>query len=98
MQPETAGSQVASLAITIEELLAVYLDKVKPQPRWNEFGDNEPGSSFLFIAGGEISAGIENERKIKEFVPRGDELKKKKEEPSPTMVWDAATWGGSFWQ
>lgn len=84
--------------LTIEELLAVYLDKVKPQPRWNEFGDNEPGSSFLFIAGGDISAGIENERKIKEFVRRGDELKKKKEDPSPAMVWDGATWGGSLWQ
>jgi hypothetical protein len=35
--------------LTIDELLATYLDKVKEEPRWNEFGHNTPGSSFLFI-------------------------------------------------
>ncbi|NIK72653.1 tetratricopeptide (TPR) repeat protein [Thermonema lapsum] len=34
--------------LTIAELMT-YLEVIKPQPRLGEFGDNEPGSDFLFI-------------------------------------------------
>ncbi len=34
--------------LTHSELLH-YLERVKPEPRYGEFGDNEPGSDFLFI-------------------------------------------------
>ncbi len=33
---------------TVSEILQ-YVEKVNPQPRFGEFGDNEPGSDFLFI-------------------------------------------------
>lgn len=35
--------------LTVYEVLQ-FLDKVKPQPRFGEFGDNEPGSDFILIA------------------------------------------------
>ena len=35
--------------LTLNELL-LYIDKVDPQAYFGEFGDNEPGSDFLFIA------------------------------------------------
>ena len=35
--------------ITLSELL-VYFEKILPEPRYGEFGNNEPGSDFLFIA------------------------------------------------
>jgi Caspase domain len=35
--------------LTLSELLA-HLEGIEPEPRSSEFGDNEPGSSFLFIA------------------------------------------------
>ncbi len=35
--------------LTINEMLH-YIEKVEPQPRFGEFGDNEPGSDFLLIA------------------------------------------------
>ncbi len=35
--------------LTISEL-AGFIEKVSPQPRLGEFGSNEPGSDFLFIA------------------------------------------------
>ena len=35
--------------LTLSELLA-RLEGIEPEPRSSEFGDNEPGSSFLFIA------------------------------------------------
>lgn len=34
--------------VTVNEILS-YVEKVEPQPRYGEFGDNEPGSDFLFI-------------------------------------------------
>ena len=34
--------------LTINEILS-YIEKVDPQPRFGEFGNNEPGSDFLFI-------------------------------------------------
>ena len=34
--------------LTYREIL-VYIDQTKPEPRSGEFGDNEPGSDFLFI-------------------------------------------------
>ncbi len=34
--------------LTINELLH-FIEKVEPQPRFGEFGDNEPGSDFLLI-------------------------------------------------
>lgn len=34
--------------VTVNEILS-YVEKVEPQPRFGEFGDNEPGSDFLFI-------------------------------------------------
>ncbi|GIV38824.1 MAG: hypothetical protein KatS3mg033_0624 [Thermonema sp.] len=34
--------------LTIAELMT-YLEVISPQPRLGEFGDNEPGSDFLFI-------------------------------------------------
>ena len=36
--------------LTFEEIISLYMDKVRPQPRYNEFLGNEPGSSFIFIA------------------------------------------------
>ena len=33
-----------------DELKVLYMDSVDPQPFLLEFGDNQPGSSFLFIA------------------------------------------------
>lgn len=35
--------------LTVYEMLQ-FLDKVEPQPRFGEFGDNEPGSDFILIA------------------------------------------------
>lgn len=35
--------------LTINEILS-YVEKVEPQPRTGEFGNNEPGSDFIFIA------------------------------------------------
>ncbi len=35
--------------LTTSEILN-YVEKVSPQPRFGEFGDNEPGSDFIFIA------------------------------------------------
>lgn len=35
--------------LTVYEVLQ-FLDKVEPQPRFGEFGDNEPGSDFILIA------------------------------------------------
>lgn len=35
--------------LTLNEML-LYIDKVDPQPYFGEFGDNEPGSDFIFIA------------------------------------------------
>jgi len=37
--------------LTMNRLLP-YVEKVTPEPRAGEFGHNEPGSDFLFIAGG----------------------------------------------
>ncbi len=34
--------------LTFSEILH-YLERVQPEPRWGEFGDNEPGSDFMFI-------------------------------------------------
>ena len=34
--------------VTVNEILP-YVEKVDPQPRYGEFGDNEPGSDFLFV-------------------------------------------------
>ncbi len=34
--------------VTVNEILP-YVEKVEPQPRYGEFGDNEPGSDFLFL-------------------------------------------------
>jgi formylglycine-generating enzyme required for sulfatase activity len=34
--------------LTIAEIIG-YVEKVQPEPRWGEFGSNEPGSDFLFI-------------------------------------------------
>lgn len=34
--------------VTVNEILP-YIEKVEPQPRYGEFGDNEPGSDFLFV-------------------------------------------------
>lgn len=34
--------------LTLNEIVS-YIEKVIPQPRFGEFGDNEPGSDFLFI-------------------------------------------------
>ena len=35
--------------ITLSELLS-YVEKVTPEPRYGEFGNNEPGSDFIFVA------------------------------------------------
>lgn len=35
--------------ITLSELLS-YVEKVDPEPRYGEFGNNEPGSDFIFVA------------------------------------------------
>ncbi|MFH0991060.1 MAG: caspase family protein [bacterium] len=35
--------------LTLKEIL-VYLERVNPEPRYGEFGGNEPGSDFLLIA------------------------------------------------
>ncbi|OFX89115.1 MAG: hypothetical protein A2W99_02035 [Bacteroidetes bacterium GWF2_33_16] len=35
--------------LTINEIIQ-FIEKVEPQPRFGEFGDNEPGSDFLLIA------------------------------------------------
>ena len=35
--------------LTMNEILG-YVEKVKPEPRAGEFGINEPGSDFVFIA------------------------------------------------
>jgi hypothetical protein len=35
--------------LTINEILQ-YVEKVKPEPRAGEFGTNEPGSDFIFVA------------------------------------------------
>ena len=35
--------------ITLPELM-VYLEKINPEPRTGSFGDDEPGSDFVFVA------------------------------------------------
>lgn len=35
--------------LTLNELI-FYVEKIVPQPRFGEFGNNEPGSDFIFIA------------------------------------------------
>ena len=35
--------------LTTSEILQ-YVEKVDPQPRFGEFGDNEPGSDFILIS------------------------------------------------
>ena len=35
--------------LTFNEILS-YVDKVTPEPTHGEFGNNEPGSDFLFIS------------------------------------------------
>lgn len=35
--------------LTLAELV-LYFERLKPEPRFGEFGNNEPGSDFLFIA------------------------------------------------
>lgn len=35
--------------LTIQEILS-YVESLNPEPRTGEFGDNEPGSDFIFIA------------------------------------------------
>jgi hypothetical protein len=35
--------------LTLGELI-MFVEKIKPEPRFGEFGDNEPGSDFIFIA------------------------------------------------
>ena len=35
--------------LTFNEIIS-YIEKTKPEPRYGEFGDNEPGSDFLFIS------------------------------------------------
>ena len=35
--------------ITLSELLS-YVEKVDPEPRYGEFGNNQPGSDFIFVA------------------------------------------------
>jgi hypothetical protein len=35
--------------LTLDELIAHHLEGVLPLPRWGEFGDNDPGSTFLFV-------------------------------------------------
>lgn len=35
--------------LTINEIIQ-YIEKVEPQPRFGEFGDNEPGSDFIILA------------------------------------------------
>jgi len=42
------GDGLGDNILTFNELLT-YLDKVKPDPQYGEFGINEPGSDFLFI-------------------------------------------------
>ena len=34
--------------LTFSEIVH-FLERVQPEPRWGEFGDNEPGSDFMFI-------------------------------------------------
>ena len=35
--------------LTLNELTG-YVEKINPEPRYGEFGDNEPGSDFVFVA------------------------------------------------
>ena len=35
--------------ITLPEIM-VYVEKLNPEPRTGPFGDNEPGSDFIFVA------------------------------------------------
>jgi len=35
--------------LTLSELTG-YVEKINPEPRYGEFGDNEPGSDFVFVA------------------------------------------------
>lgn len=35
--------------LTFNEIIT-YIEKTKPEPRYGEFGNNEPGSDFLFIS------------------------------------------------
>lgn len=35
--------------LSLDELIAGHLEGVSPLPRWSDFGDNEPGSTFLFV-------------------------------------------------
>jgi len=35
--------------LTLSELF-IHLEKVEPEPRYGDFGDNEPGSNFMFIS------------------------------------------------
>ena len=34
--------------LTMNEIIQ-YIERVEPQPRFGEFGDNEPGSDFLLL-------------------------------------------------
>ena len=34
--------------LTLSEIL-IYVEKLNPEPRFGEFGDNEPGSDFVFV-------------------------------------------------
>ena len=34
--------------LTLSEML-IYIEKLNPEPRFGEFGDNEPGSDFVFV-------------------------------------------------
>jgi hypothetical protein len=34
--------------LTTSEILQ-FVEKVNPQPRFGEFGDNEPGSDFILV-------------------------------------------------
>ncbi len=35
--------------LTLDELIS-YMQSVNPEPKYGEFGDNEPGSDFIFVA------------------------------------------------
>jgi hypothetical protein len=39
----------ADKVLTLDEI-KIYLEKITPEPRYGEFGSNEPGSDFIFVA------------------------------------------------
>jgi|GEM_PF-6612122 len=45
--------------LTLDELIADHLETLLPLPRWGEFGDNDPGSTFLFVVKGRRAAPID---------------------------------------